>query len=65
VSSNIWNKLYRNGEMRALTSEYTVQQNAAIQCYEAYNNTNVRVPGYRTENYCVSCEVRTEFIYVT
>jgi hypothetical protein len=23
----------------------------------------VRVPGYRTEVYCVSCEVRTEFIY--
>jgi hypothetical protein len=24
----------------------------------------VRVPGYRTEIYCASCEVRTEFIYV-
>jgi hypothetical protein len=24
----------------------------------------VRVPGYRTELYCASCEVRTEFIYV-
>jgi hypothetical protein len=24
----------------------------------------VRVPAYRTEMYCVSCEVRTEFIYV-
>jgi hypothetical protein len=24
----------------------------------------VRVPGYRTEMYYVSCEVRTEFIYV-
>jgi hypothetical protein len=24
----------------------------------------VRVPGYRTEMYCVSCEVRNEFIYV-
>jgi hypothetical protein len=23
-----------------------------------------RVPGYTTEMYCVSCEVRTEFIYV-
>jgi hypothetical protein len=23
----------------------------------------VRVPGYRTDMYCVSCEVRTEFIY--
>jgi hypothetical protein len=24
----------------------------------------VRVPGYRTEMYRVSCEVRTEFMYV-
>jgi hypothetical protein len=24
----------------------------------------VRVPGYRTEMYSVSCEVRTEFMYV-
>jgi hypothetical protein len=24
----------------------------------------VRVPGYVTEMYCASCEVRTEFIYV-
>jgi hypothetical protein len=24
----------------------------------------VRVPGYKTEMYCASCEVRTEFIYV-
>jgi hypothetical protein len=24
----------------------------------------VRVPGYRTEMYCTSCEVRSEFIYV-
>jgi hypothetical protein len=24
----------------------------------------VRVPGYRTEMYCVSCEVRTEFVYI-
>jgi hypothetical protein len=24
----------------------------------------VRVPGYITEMYCVSCEGRTEFIYV-
>jgi hypothetical protein len=24
----------------------------------------IRVPGCRTEMYCVSCEVRTEFMYV-
>jgi hypothetical protein len=29
-----------------------------------YNRLVARVPGYTTEMYCVSCEVRTEFIYV-
>jgi hypothetical protein len=24
----------------------------------------VRIPGYKTETCCVSCEIRTEFIYV-
>jgi 3-methyladenine DNA glycosylase AlkD len=24
----------------------------------------VRVPGYKTEMYCASCEVRTEYIYI-
>jgi hypothetical protein len=24
----------------------------------------IRVPGCRTEMYCASCEVRTEFVYV-
>jgi hypothetical protein len=24
----------------------------------------VRIPGYKAEMYCASCEVRTEFIYV-
>jgi hypothetical protein len=24
----------------------------------------IRIPGYRTEMYCTSCEVRTQFIYV-
>jgi hypothetical protein len=24
----------------------------------------VRVPGYRTDMYCVSCEVRSEYIYI-
>jgi hypothetical protein len=31
---------------------------------ESKANTAVRVPGYREEMYYVSCEVRTEFIYV-
>jgi hypothetical protein len=24
----------------------------------------VRAPGYRVEMYCISCEIRTDFIYV-
>jgi hypothetical protein len=29
------------------------------------NGVVIRVPGQITEMYCVCCEVRTEFIYVT
>jgi hypothetical protein len=32
--------------------------------YDRLSGLAVRVPGYTTEMYCVSCEVRTEFIYV-
>jgi hypothetical protein len=39
-----------------------------FKSYYAYNDRLcglvVRVPGYTTEMYGVSCEVRTEFIYV-
>jgi hypothetical protein len=35
-----------------------------ISIYDRLCGLVVRVPGYRTEMYCVSCEVRTEFIYV-
>jgi hypothetical protein len=47
-------------------------QSAANQVLICYKKTvdrlcgqMVRVPGYRTQMYCVSCEVRTDFIYVT
>jgi hypothetical protein len=35
-------------------------------CYaeESSSGLVVRVPGCRTEMYCVSCEVRAQFIYV-
>jgi hypothetical protein len=44
-------------------------KNAALSfytfsCLDRLCGLVVRVPGYRTEIYCVSCEVRTEFIYV-
>jgi hypothetical protein len=32
--------------------------------YDRLCGLEVRVLGYTTEMYCVSCEVRTEFIYV-
>jgi hypothetical protein len=35
-----------------------------ICCVDCLCGLVVRVPGYRTEMYCASCEVRTEFMYV-
>jgi hypothetical protein len=32
--------------------------------YERFRSLVVRVPGYTTEMYCASCEVRTELMYV-
>jgi hypothetical protein len=42
------------------------RQNMDMGCKEFVyaGGTASRVPGYGTEMYCVSCEVRTEFIYV-
>jgi hypothetical protein len=34
----------------------------AIWKFDRLSGLVVGVPGYRTEMYCVSCEVRTEFI---
>jgi hypothetical protein len=40
--------------------------NHCIHCiaYDRHCGLVVTVPGYRTELYCTSCEVRTEFIYI-
>jgi hypothetical protein len=35
-----------------------------VYCELLFPSLVVTVPDYRTERYCVSCEVRTEFIYV-
>jgi hypothetical protein len=35
-----------------------------IDVQDSYCGLVVTVPGYTTEMYCASCEVRTEFIYV-
>jgi hypothetical protein len=37
---------------------------AYVQAYDRLCGLEIRVPGYITEMYCASCEVRTEFIYV-
>jgi hypothetical protein len=52
-------KRYRNKE------DYPVYNLHTVSCAcERFCGLVVRVPGYITEMYCVSCEVRTEFIYV-
>jgi hypothetical protein len=42
------------GQIIAVINRYTLRTSDLV----------LRVPGYTTEMYCVSCEVRTEFIYV-
>jgi hypothetical protein len=41
-----------------------VLRNIASYIYDRLCGVVVRVPGYTTEMYCASCEVRAEFIYV-
>jgi hypothetical protein len=36
-----------------------------LDMYTTISGLAVRVPGYTKETYCASCEVRTEFMYVT
>jgi hypothetical protein len=42
-------------------NEYQKQKNVSVN---RLCGLVVRVPGYTTELYCASCEVRTEFMYV-
>jgi hypothetical protein len=54
----------------ALNECFSVQKKVIMYLVKCYNETDrlcglvVRVSGYTTEMYCVSCEVQTEFIYV-
>jgi hypothetical protein len=51
---------FHNAESLCLQVEcYTIRKSFDRLC-----DLVVRVPGYITKMYCVSCEVRTEFIYV-
>jgi hypothetical protein len=43
--------------------KFSVQRKAQIR-FDSPCGLVVKVPSYRTEMYCVSCEVRAEFIYV-
>jgi hypothetical protein len=52
-----------------ITSQKLVTQSLCVLCHifvtmETSSGLVVRVPGYSSEMYCASCEVRTEFIYV-
>jgi hypothetical protein len=63
----IWSRIPKGGPIPRRTGRLTVgRKNNSTQL----NSTDflcgllVRVPSYRTEMYCVSCEVRTQFINV-
>jgi hypothetical protein len=47
-----------------LFSQRCSRQGVLCKYWDRLCGLVVRVPGYRTEMYCVSSEVRTEFIYV-
>jgi hypothetical protein len=55
-------KLWRAEEVHRQTSRTHFMLN--VGCLDRLCGLVVRVPGYTVERYCVSCEVRTEFIYV-
>jgi hypothetical protein len=42
---------------------FPVRYELNYTCYVEEGGLVVRVPGFTTEKYCVSCEVRTGFIY--
>jgi hypothetical protein len=46
------------------TRTHTHTHTQYIYTHNCLCGLEVRVPGYTTEMYCTSCEVRTEFIYV-
>jgi hypothetical protein len=49
----------------ASTSDIEIRERFQSKaCIDLLYGLVVRVPGYIIEMYCVSCEVRTEFIYV-
>jgi hypothetical protein len=60
--------LERNSVLEGLRSFHRGSRNMYVPSYQfcmrEIHGLVVRVPGYRTEMYCDSCEVRDEFIYV-
>jgi hypothetical protein len=56
--------LNRDGSCKKLDFEPKQVYAASIASVRRLHGLVVRVPGYTTEMYCASCEVRTEFIYV-
>jgi hypothetical protein len=69
VYIHLWNSLlffllYRIFAQLLSRPLITFIVDASIYCLLLSLWSSGRVPGYRTEMYCASCEVRTEFIYV-
>jgi hypothetical protein len=52
---------FMQGEFGEINKNYKIYYRVES---DRFRGLVVRVPGYRWEMYCVSCEVRTEFIYV-
>jgi hypothetical protein len=60
VSHEAIPSVMKHTKYRSVNSKYCI----STPPYDRLCGLVVRVPGYTTEMYCVSCEVRTEFIYV-
>jgi hypothetical protein len=56
-------RLRWSGHVEGMPEERDVKKNIEMEA-DSLCGLVVRVPGYTTEMYCVSCEVRTECIYV-
>jgi hypothetical protein len=65
----IANKAFENADSfkylrNAITNTILIHEEIRFILNSGLCGLVVRVPGYRTEMYCASCEVRTGFIYV-
>jgi hypothetical protein len=69
TSVHMWLLIQDGNNIRRSAPTYYNRNNVDAMCCNLSKNNRlcglvVRAPGCRTEMYCASCEVRTEFIYV-